>query len=84
MIDFENCSVLAYAAISIGSMVIGYAFSVSTIMKQCEDITELRVQILEILNRERMLLDEYRDFVLDTKKMNQQMKNLVDSVETKQ
>lgn len=81
MIDFENCSALAYAAISIGSMIIGYAFSVSTIMKQCEDITELRVQILEILNRERMLLDEYRNFVIDTKQVNQHVKKLVDSVE---
>ena len=65
---------LIYAAISIISMFVGYAFAVSAIMKQSEENTELRVQLLEVINRERALLDEYRDFVEETKVVNQKMK----------
>ena len=71
---------LIYAAISIISMFVGYAFSVSAIMKQSEENTELRVQLLEVINRERALLDEYRDFVEDTKVVNEHMKTFMDQL----
>lgn len=71
---------LIYAAISIISMFVGYAFAVSAIMKQSEENTELRVQLLEVINRERALLDEYRDFVEETKVVNQKMKQFLDQV----
>lgn len=71
---------LIYAAISIISMFVGYAFAVSAIMKQSEENTELRVQLLEVINRERALLDEYRDFVEETKGVNQKMKQFLDQV----
>ena len=71
---------LIYAAISIISMFVGYAFAVSAIMKQSEENTELRVQLLEVINRERALLDEYRDFVEDTKVVNEHMKTFMDQL----
>ena len=49
-------------------------------MKQSDENTELRVNILEILNRERALLDEYRDFVQETKTVNQYMKRFLDQL----
>jgi hypothetical protein len=76
----EDYTMLIYAAISIISMFVGYAFAVSTIMTQSEENTELRVQLLEILNRERMLLDEYRDFVEETKVVNQHMTKFIDQL----
>lgn len=79
MVDlFEGYNVLVYAAISIISMLIGYSFAVTAIMKQSGENTELRVNILEILNRERALLDEYREFVQETKTVNQYMKRFLD------
>lgn len=71
---------LIYAAISIISMFVGYAFAVSAIMKQSEENTELRVQLLEVINRERALLDEYRDFVEETKVVNEHMKTFMDQL----
>jgi hypothetical protein len=49
-------------------------------MKQCDINTELRVQILETLNRERKLIDEYREFVLETKTVNSQLQKLLDNL----
>lgn len=71
---------IVYAAISIVSMLIGYSFAVNAMMKQSDENTELRVNILEILNRERALLDEYRDFVQETKTVNQYMKRFLDQL----
>ena len=71
---------IVYAAISIVSMLIGYSFAVNAMMKQSEENTELRVNILEILNRERVLLDEYREFVQETKTVNQCMKRFLDQL----
>jgi hypothetical protein len=75
---FEDLTMLIYAAISIISMFVGYAFSVSAIMKQSEENTELRVQLLEVINRERALLDEYRDFVEETKVVNEHVYGSID------
>lgn len=71
---------IIYAIISIVSMLIGYTFAVSTIMKQSGENTELRVQLLEVINRERLLLDEYREFVQETKTVNQYMKRFLDQL----
>lgn len=71
---------IVYAAISIVSMLIGYSFAVNAMMKQSDENTELRVNILEILNRERALLDEYREFVQETKTVNQYMKRFLDQL----
>ena len=77
---FEDYVVIVYAAISIVSMLIGYSFAVNAMMKQSDENTELRVNILEILNRERALLDEYREFVQETKTVNQYMKRFLDQL----
>jgi hypothetical protein len=80
MLSAEDCTMILYAVISVVSMLVGYALSISSIMKQCDINTELRVQILETLNRERKLIDEYREFVLETKTVNSQLQKLLDSL----
>lgn len=72
---------LTYIAISAVSMLIGYGFSVSVIMKRTDENTELRVKILELLNKERLLLDEYREFVEETKTVNQYMSRFLNQLE---
>lgn len=72
---------LTYIAVAAVSMLIGYGFSVSVIMKQTDENTELRVKILELLNKERLLLDEYREFVEETKTVNQYMSRFLNQLE---
>ena len=54
---------LIYTLVSVGSIIFGYAVSMTVIKQLLADNTELRVTVLEGLNRERLLSIDYLEFV---------------------